>query len=325
MKIFILGANGFIGHHLTEAILTKTDWQLSAMDRVNDKLQSFSSHPRFQFHLKDMIAEKDWVKEQINNADVILPLAAIATPATYVQQPLKIFELDFEANLQIVRDCVHFGKRLIFPSTSEVYGMCTDAEFDEEDSHLVTGPIHKTRWIYSASKQLLDRVIYAYGQQEGLSYTLFRPFNWYGPGLDSLPQSKAGGARVITQFIGNILRGENIQLVNGGTQQRCFTFIDDGIAALLKIIENKTLATQKIFNIGNPQENVSIRALAEMLLELSEKKVSLIDVLPEAFYGEGYQDMSFRVPSIQRATKDLGWQPRTSLREGLKKTFQSYV
>jgi nucleoside-diphosphate-sugar epimerase len=110
---------------------------------------------------------------------VVLPLAAIATPSTYVSDPLKVFKLDFEANLDIVKLAVAYKTRLIFPSTSEVYGMCTDELFDEELSHLVLGPISKQRWIYSCSKQLLDRVIYAYGIHEGLNYTIFRPFNFY--------------------------------------------------------------------------------------------------------------------------------------------------
>ena len=300
MKIFILGANGFIGHHLTKAILEKTDWKITALDCVDHRMQSFFSHPHFKFHLGDMRVEKNWVKNQIQKSDIVIPLAAIATPMTYVQEPLRVFELDFEANLEIVRFCAEFSKRLIFPSTSEVYGMCPDAAFDEEESALVTGPIHKTRWIYSASKQLLDRIIYAYGQK-GLSYTLFRPFNWYGPGLDSVHETKARGARVITQFIGNILRGEQIQLVNGGNQRRCFTYIEDGISALLKMIENKNAAAErKIFNIGNPYENVSIRQLAEMLMESASKKVTFVEVPAEEYYGVGYQDINFRVPSIQR-------------------------
>ncbi len=131
---------------------------------------------------------------------------AIATPATYVIDPLRVFELDFEANLDIVRKCVRYKKRVLFPSTSEVYGMSTDREFDEETSNFVLGPINKQRWIYACSKQLMDRVIHAYGMKQGLKYTLFRPFNWVGPKLDNILEPKEGSSRVLTQFIGNILR-----------------------------------------------------------------------------------------------------------------------
>lgn len=335
MNVLILGANGFIGSHLSEAIITNTDWQVVAMDRAQDKLATCLNHPRFHFQLGDITVQKDWVTQQIKQADVVLPLVAIATPAVYVQNPLRVFELDFEANLAIVRQCVEFGKRLVFPSTSEVYGMCTDAEFDEETSHLVTGPIHKERWIYSTSKQMLDRVIYAYGKHHQLAYTLFRPFNWYGPKLDNIFNPKPGGSRVLTQFIGNILRGEEIKLVGGGAQQRCFMYIDDGIRALLSMIENKNdVALQQIFNIGNPTENISIRQLAEYLVDYIQeypqyvemaRKTKLVDVTAEEYYGAGYQDVTLRVPSIAKAQEKLAWQPNVLLTTGLKKTLDFYL
>ncbi len=335
MKILILGANGFIGSHLSEAILNHTDWEIDALDLSQDKLGASVGRKRFHLKLGDMTQEKDWITEHIKQCDVVLPLVAIATPATYVQQPLRVFELDFEANLAIVRQCVTFKKRIIFPSTSEVYGMCTDTAFDEESSHLVTGPIHKERWIYSTSKQLLDRIIYAYGKHDGLSYTLFRPFNWFGPGQDTIFNPKPGGSRVITQFIGNVLRGEDITLVNGGAQQRCFTYIQDGIAALIKIIENKANhAEQQIFNIGNPFENISIRQVAEALVTLMKQypkytekvnQTKLMDMSATEYYGAGYQDVMLRVPSIKRAEEKLGWKPKVDFMTGLKKTLDFYL
>ena len=115
----------------------------------------------------------------------------------------------------------------------------------------------------------MDRVIWGYGM-EGLNFTLFRPFNWIGPGLDSIYTPKEGSSRVVTQFLGHIVRGENISLVDGGAQKRAFTDIDDGIGALMKIIENKDgVATGKIYNIGNPSNNFSVRELAHMMLKLA--------------------------------------------------------
>ena len=194
----------------------------------------------------------------------MLPLVAIATPATYVRDPLRVFELDFEANLPIVRACVQAtGSASIFPSTSEVYGMCRDDEFDPETSELVLGPINKPRWIYACAKQLMDRVIHAYGMQEGLDYTLFRPFNWIGSGLDSIHTAKEGSSRVITQFLGHIVRGENIKLVDGGTQKRAFTYIDDGIAALMQIIDNTGRRRHRQdLQHRQPGNNYSVRELA---------------------------------------------------------------
>jgi len=265
---------------------------------------------------------------------VVLPLVAIATPATYVREPLRVFELDFEANLPIVRACVRYGKRIVFPSTSEVYGMCGDAEFDPETSDLVLGPINKPRWIYSCAKQLMDRVIHAYGMQEGLEYTLFRPFNWIGSGLDSINTPKEGSSRVITQFLGHIVRGETIKLVDGGTQKRAFTYIDDGIDALLKIIANEGgIASGKIYNIGNPANNFSVREIATMMLDLaltypeykdSAARVRIVETTSAEYYGKGYQDVQNRVPHIANTCADLGWQPVVAMDEALARIYDAY-
>ncbi|HYA39209.1 MAG TPA: bifunctional UDP-4-keto-pentose/UDP-xylose synthase, partial [Candidatus Methylomirabilis sp.] len=257
------------------------------------------------------------------------------TPATYVLDPLRVFELDFEANLAIVRQCVRYKKRVIFPSTSEVYGMSGDREFDEETSNLVLGPINKPRWIYSCSKQLLDRVIAAYGQQHGFKYTLFRPFNWIGPKLDNIMEPKEGSSRVLTQFIGNILRGKDIQLVDGGAQRRSFTYIDDGVDALMRIIANKDgCADGRIFNIGNPGNDMSVRELAETVVALVKtypkyaalaEKTKLVTVNSGDYYGKGYQDILTRVPSIKNAEKYLGWKPLTDLKTALRKTLDYHL
>jgi nucleoside-diphosphate-sugar epimerase len=251
-----------------------------------------------------------------------------------VREPLRVFELDFEANLPIVRACVRYKKHIVFPSTSEVYGMCTDTEFDSETSNLVLGPINKQRWIYACAKQLMDRVIHAYGQQEGLDYTLFRPFNWIGSGLDSINTAKEGSSRVITQFLGHIVRGEPIKLVDGGTQKRAFTYIDDGVSALMRIIANENgIASGKIYNVGNPLNNYSVRELAQMMLDLAltypeyrdtARQVELLDTTAEAYYGKGYQDVQNRVPDIANTCAELRWQPTVTMEESLKRIFDAY-
>jgi nucleoside-diphosphate-sugar epimerase len=334
-KILILGVNGFIGSSLSEHILDRKDWEVYGMDMACDKLERCLDRERFHFVEGDITINEEWIEYHVKKCDVVIPLVAIATPATYVQDPLRVFELDFEANLDIVRKCVRYRKRVLFPSTSEVYGMSRDAEFDEERSELVLGPIHKQRWIYSCSKQLLDRVIFAYGAQIGLRYTLFRPFNWIGPKLDNILEPKEGSSRVLTQFIGNILRGKDIQLVDGGEQRRSFTYIDDGIAALMRIIENRDgCADGRIFNIGNPANDVSVRELAETLIELVKTyphyarladSVRLVTVRSEDYYGAGYQDILTRVPSIRNAVQYLGWSPTTDLRTALRKTLDYHL
>src|SRR4051794_24920412 len=178
MKYPNLAIKGFIGNALTHRIITTTDWHVYGMDLSSSKLEHSLGHPQFHFIEGDITINKEWIEYHVKKCDVVLPLVAIATPATYVREPLRVFELDFEANLPIVRACVRYKKRIVFPSTSEVYGMSRDAEFDPDASELVLGPINKPRWIYACAKQLMDRVIHAYGMQENLDYTLFRPFNW---------------------------------------------------------------------------------------------------------------------------------------------------
>jgi nucleoside-diphosphate-sugar epimerase len=333
-RILILGVNGFIGHHLSNRIVETTDWEVYGMDMQADRVAELLNHERFHFFEGDITINREWIEYHVRKCDTVLPLVAIATPATYVKQPLKVFELDFEANLPIVRGCVRHGKRLVFPSTSEVYGMSPDREFDPESSPLVYGPINKPRWIYACAKQLMDRVIHAYGMMEGLDYTLFRPFNWIGSGLDNLNSTKEGSSRVITQFFGHMVRGEPIKLVDGGRQKRAFTYIDDGIDALMKIIDNRGgVASGKIYNIGNPKNNYSVKDLAEMMLKLAReypeyrdnaKKVKLVKTTATQYYGKGYQDVQNRVPRIADTMKDLGWKPRVDMREALKLIFDAY-
>ena len=333
-KVLIIGVNGFIGHHLASRILKTTDWHIYGMDMNTDRIAGLLNEPRFHFTEGDITINREWIAYHIKKCDVILPLVAIATPSTYVKEPLRVFELDFEANLPIIRAAVEYKKRLIFPSTSEVYGMCGDEQFDPYESNLVYGPINKPRWIYACSKQMMDRVIAAYGQQQGFDYTLFRPFNWIGSGLDSINSNKEGSSRVLTQFLGHIVRGETIKLVDGGKQKRSFTHIDDGIDALMTIIENKNgIATGKIYNIGNPANNFSVKELANDMLALaakypeyaeSAKKVKLVEVTANDYYGSGYQDVQNRVPKIDNTCEELGWKPKVTMKDALERIFESY-
>jgi len=332
--VLIIGVNGFIGHHLATRILKTTDWHVYGMDMRSDRIEGLLGDKRFHFFEGDITINREWIAYHIKKCDVILPLVAIATPATYVREPLRVFELDFEANLPIIRAAVEYKKRLIFPSTSEVYGMCEDEAFDPETSNIVYGPINKQRWIYACSKQMMDRVIFAYGYERGFDFTLFRPFNWIGSGLDSINTAKEGSSRVLTQFLGHIVRGEPIKLVDGGKQKRSFTHIDDGIDALMAIIANKNgIASGKIYNVGNPANNFSVRELAQNMLALaarypeyaeSAKKVQLVDVSAKDYYGAGYQDVQNRVPKIANTCADLNWQPRVTMQDALERIFESY-
>lgn len=334
-RVLILGVNGFIGNHLTERLLQDDNFEVYGLDIGSDAISRFLDQPRFHFVEGDISIHSEWIEYHIKKCDVVLPLVAIATPIEYTRNPLRVFELDFEENLKIIRDCVKYKKRIIFPSTSEVYGMCTDKHFDEDHSNLVVGPINKQRWIYSVSKQLLDRVIWAYGEKEGLRFTLFRPFNWMGPRLDNLNAARIGSSRAITQLILNLVEGSPIKLIDGGAQKRCFTDIRDGIEALFRIVENKqNNCDGQIVNIGNPDNEASIKELAERLLASFERHplrsnfppfAGFREVESSSYYGKGYQDVEHRKPSIKNARRLLDWTPTVEMDTTIDNTLDFFL
>ncbi|MBD9562076.1 bifunctional UDP-4-amino-4-deoxy-L-arabinose formyltransferase/UDP-glucuronic acid oxidase ArnA [Pseudomonas sp. PDM09] len=333
-RVLILGVNGFIGNHLSERLLRDDRYEVYGLDIGSDAIERLRSHPNFHFVEGDISIHSEWIEYHIKKCDVVLPLVAIATPIEYTRNPLRVFELDFEENLKLVRYCVKYNKRVIFPSTSEVYGMCQDGNFDEDSSNLVVGPINKQRWIYSISKQLLDRVIWAYGQK-GLNFTLFRPFNWMGPRLDRLDSARIGSSRAITQLILNLVEGTPIRLFDGGEQKRCFTDIADGVEALARIIDNENdVCNGQIINIGNPDNEASIRQLGEELLRQFEAHplranfppfAGFRDIESKAFYGTGYQDVSHRKPSIANAKRLLDWRPTVEMSETIGNTLDFFL
>ena len=334
-KVLILGVSGFIGSHLSERLLDDGNYEVYGLDLQSDYVEHLLDHPDFRFREGDVSIHNEWIEYHVRKCDVILPLVAIATPIEYVRNPLRVFELDFEENLRTIRACAKYAKRVVFPSTSEVYGMCPDERFDEESSPLVTGPIKNQRWIYSSIKQLLDRVIWAYGERGDLDFTLFRPFNWIGPRLDSLDSARIGSSRAITQLILNLCQGTPIRLVDGGRQKRAFVDVDDAIEALFRIVENRDgRCSGKIVNVGYPENEASIRELAELLVEQFEQHplrdrfppfAGMVEVESEAFYGKGYQDMRRRVPNVRNAKRHLGWEPKIALRESVAKTLDFFL
>ena len=334
-SVLILGVNGFIGSHLCEQMLEGGEFEIYGMDLRSDNLGSIVDHPDFHFLEGDISINREWIEYHVRKCDVILPLVAIATPIEYTRNPLRVFELDFEENLRIVRDCMKYNKRIVFPSTSEVYGMSGDEFFDEDSSNLVTGPINRQRWIYSTSKQLLDRVIWAYGAQRNLKFSLFRPFNWIGPRLDTLDSARIGSSRAITQLILNLVEGTPILLVDGGLQKRCFTDVSEGIECLHRIIKNEGgRCDGRILNIGNPDNEASIRELAEMLVAEFEAHplrshfppfAGYREIESRQYYGKGYEDVQHRRPSIENAARCVDWKPEISTHQSVARTLDWFL
>tara|TARA_B100001063_G_C16747376_1_gene548322 strand:- start:201 stop:1202 length:1002 start_codon:yes stop_codon:yes gene_type:complete len=330
-NIFILGCNGFIGSNLVKALIDKK-FYVTGIDITSTNLLKSLDNNYFSFKRGDVFKNMKWIENQIKKSDIVLPLVAIATPNVYVKDPLRIFNLDFESNLEIIKLVYKWNKRLIFPSTSEVYGITKSKFFNEEQTQLTVGPINKSRWIYSCCKQLLDRVIFAYGEK-GMNFNIFRPFNWIGPKLDNLDKAQLGNGRVMSIFINNLINNKDIVLVDGGLQKRAFTYIDDGIDALYKIISHRKISNINghIFNIGNPNNISSIKNLSKIMLKYYNFKTKnsfkgrIIIKNQKSFYGKGYEDIEHRAPDVSKIKKYLKWEPKYNLDYSIRKTIDYYI
>jgi len=348
MKILNLGAGGFIGSHLTKRLLDEGH-SITAVDLYADKIDDLLQHPRLTYIQQD-IRNPEWNLEAlVADADLVIDLIAYANPGLYIQIPLEVFRLNFTENLKIAEACVRHGKRLVQFSTCEVYGRTaaslthanlTDPEdpihatFIEDESEFILGPVTKHRWIYASAKQLLERVLHAYGLEMGFNYTIIRPFNFIGPKIDFLTSERAGTPRVFSFFMSALLDGGQMKLVDGGSHRRCYTYIDDAIECTYRIVENRGgVCDRQIFNIGSPYNEVSIRGMAEMMREIYAEKFrdaavplpEIVDVPGDVFYGKGYEDSDRRIPDITKARTLLGWEPRWTIRETLEATMSFYV
>ena len=351
MKILALGAAGFIGSHLTRRLLQEGH-AVVAVDLSKDKVAESLGHAGLTFLEQDIRSPDLDLDGLVKDSDLVIDLIAYANPGLYLRIPLEVFRLNFTENLKIAESCVKHKKRLIQFSTCEVYGRTAaslknasvadpedpvHATFIEDESEYILGPVAKHRWIYSSAKQLLERVLHAYGLEQGFNYTIIRPFNFIGPKIDFLPQDDSEGIpRVFSFFMDALFTGVPMKLVGGGMQRRCYTYIDDAIECTYRIVENAgRLCDRQIFNIGSPRNEVSIRRMAEMMRALYAAKFrddlsiplpEIVSVPGEEFYGEGYDDSDRRIPDINKARKLLGgWEPVWSLEDTLEATMRHHV
>jgi UDP-apiose/xylose synthase len=349
MNILCLGAGGFIGSHLTARLLADGH-HVTAVDLYDDKLKDVPADGGLRIILQD-IRDRDWdLSGYVRQSDLVIDLIAYANPGLYIRMPLEVFHLNFTENLRIAEACVLHKKRLIQFSTCEVYGRTAAsieglrlsdpndpalATFSEDRSEFILGPVNKHRWIYACAKQMLERVLHAYGLEEGLNYSIIRPFNFIGPKIDFLPtENEEGIPRVFSFFMDALFTGRPMRLVNGGRQRRCYTYIDDAIECSARIVENRGgVCDRQIFNIGSPDNEASIRQLAEAMRVIYAEEHSrpdvprpeIVDVSGEEFYGKGYEDSDRRIPDITKARELLAWEPKWTLRPMLRETMRYYV
>jgi UDP-apiose/xylose synthase len=335
-RIAVLGAGGFIGSHLVPRLAAHPGAEIVAVDRNLAKLEPGLAGVR---RIQADIAEPGLLEELTARAEVVVSLTALCNPALYNTRPLDVIDASFGDLVPLVKLCAARGRWLLHLSTCEVYGRIAldgrgrrTARMVEDETALCLGPVARERWTYAAAKQLLERVIWAHGQHAGLRFTIVRPFNVIGPRMDFIPGVDGEGIpRVLACFMHALMTGAPLQLVDGGRARRSFVDVSEFVAALDRVLDRPEAAQGEIFNLGNPRNDVTIRALARELaaayrkLRPSGPAPRLETVTADAFYGRGYDDSEVRIPSVTKAARRLGWRPRRALREMLPAIITDYL
>nr|WP_106779648.1 NAD-dependent epimerase/dehydratase family protein [Lysinibacillus timonensis] len=315
-KILITGGAGFIGSHLTDYLLEK-GYEITVVDNLSngsaDYLQSAFKNPQFSYRQADVL-DKEIMNQLIKEHDIIYHLAAVLGVKNTVDDPLKVIEGNIDGTRVVLELAYKYGKKVIFASTSEIYGKNSELPYSETSSRLLGDPsIH--RWCYATAKALDEHLCFAYAKK-GLPVTVVRFFNAYGPRQD---HSAYGG--VIPIFIKKALLQEALPIHGKGNQLRCFGFIKDVVKGLEAAMAPE--ANNEAFNLGSSQQ-ITILELAKKIIDLTGSSVGYEFVPYEKAYGKGFEDIPARIPSLDKAKKILGYQPITNLEEGLLQTIEWY-
>ncbi len=333
--ICVLGGGGFLGSRLVERLLDETDFHLEVIDTSFDRLTV--SSPRLVCTQAD-IAEKGVIESVVDRHEVIVSTTAMCNPSLYNTRPVEVIHANFTHLLPLVDLCTRRHRRLVHFSTCEVYGNPPSegpgpgAPMREEETQLVLGPVSHERWSYASAKQLLERYIWACGVHHDLAFSIIRPFNVIGPRMDFIPGVDGEGIpRVLACFINALLRGEPLQLVEGGTHRRSFISVDDFTEAIIQVLKRPEPCRGQIINIGHPGNELAISELADRMVaayrEVSgeSREIETRSVTAEDFYGPGYGDSEQRVPDIEKARRLLDWEPVTSLDQMLPVIIRDYI
>lgn len=317
MRCLVTGAAGFIGFHLANALLARgaAVWGLDDLSKGRQqRLELLAKNPGFGYTVASL-AEEKVLRRLVAETDVIYHLAAVVGVKRYVEDPVKVVEVNVCQTARLLETAWELGKRVVFASTSEVYGKGKTLPYSESADRNY-GPSYVDRWCYGVAKGAAEHLCLGYAKR-GLPVVILRYFNVYGPHADS---SEYGG--VVARFIAQALAGRPLTVHGDGSQTRCFTYVDDIVAGTIAAAGCPE-AAGGIFNLGNRRET-SIRELAQLILDLSGSQAGMVFIPHEEFYGPHYEDIPRRVPDLRAAEQILGYRPQVSLEDGLRRTLTWY-
>ncbi|MFH1575375.1 MAG: SDR family NAD(P)-dependent oxidoreductase [Candidatus Nealsonbacteria bacterium] len=316
-KILVTGGAGFIGSHLTEKLLQKGE-EVFVLDDLStgtlENIRHLEDNPKFHF-IKGSVLDRDLVVEAVAKVDEIYHLAAAVGVKTIIEKPLRSFLVNIDGTKNVLEAADIRKIPVLITSSSEVYGKNDKLPFKEDDDR-VYGSAYHDRWGYGLSKASDEFLGLAFFREKGLPVVIVRLFNVVGP-----KQSGSYGM-VVPRFIKHALNNELIEVYGDGGQTRCFGYVGSVINALIELMGNKEKSYGQIFNVGS-DEKISIKDLAQKIIELTESK-SEIKLIPYAqVYGENFEDMRDRQPDLSKIKKAINYQP-INLEESLQKTIEYF-
>ncbi len=314
MKVLITGGAGFIGSHLTEALLERGD-KVYVLDDLStgsiENIEHLKGNEGFNYTI-DTVLNEPVTAEHVDRVDVVVHLAAAVGVRLIVESPVHTIETNVHGTETVLKLANKKKKRVLLASTSEVYGKSTAFPF-REDADLVMGATTKGRWSYACSKAIDEFLGLAYYKEKKLPVTVVRLFNTVGP------RQTGRYGMVIPNFVRQALAGEPITVFGDGTQRRCFTDVSDVVGALVGLMDHPDAAGE-VFNIGSHHE-VSILELAKKVKAMAKSDSEIVFVPYEKAYEEGFEDMPRRVPDTSKIAALIGYEPKVSLDEILERVI----
>ena len=303
----VTGGAGFIGSHMTEALLAAGDRvivldDLSTGNIVN--LRNVEGHPQLSLR-EGSVLDESVLKEVIEQADRVFHLAAAVGVKLIVRDPIRVIRSNVTGTERVLEACASAGCAVLLASSSEVYGKSETLPFTE-GADMIFGPTERSRWSYAASKAVGEFLALAYFKKSRLPVVVVRFFNTTGP-----RQSGQYGM-VLPRFVSQALAGEPITVYGGGEQSRCFAHVDDVVSAAIRLLETPE-AYGQVVNLGS-EESTTIEGLAEMVKAMAESASEIAHIPFEDAYEPGFEDMPMRRPDLSKARRLIGYEPRRNLR-----------